>query len=100
MQVRSVAIACALALAVTTGAMAQSSVPGPGQQDGVVAQIDGAAGVVKLQDGRMYRVVGGTEIVAKGSPVSLEALQPGVYVTLTGAQPVVLRDGQYVVVPQ
>ena len=100
MQVRSVAIGCALVLAVTTGAMAQSSVPGPGQQDGVVAQVDSASGVVMLQDGRMYRVFTGTEIVSKGRPVSVGALQPGAYVTLTGAQPVVLREGQYVVVPQ
>jgi len=100
MQVRAVAIACALTLAVTTGVMAQSSVPAPGQQDGVVAQVDSSAGVVKLQDGRMYRVVTGTEIISKGLPVTLGALQPGAYVTLTGAQPVALRDGQYVVVPQ
>ena len=56
MTVRSVVAAGALVLAVATSAMAQSGVPGPGMQDGVVAQVDTAASVVKLQDGRMYRV--------------------------------------------
>jgi len=99
MRVRSVVTACALTLAVATGAMAQSSVPGPGMQDGVVAEVDSAAGVVKLQDGRMYRVASGTEIVVKGEPVPLGALRPGNYVTINGAQPVIYRDGQYVQVP-
>ena len=96
MTMRALMMAVALVLAVATGAMAQASVPGPGQQDGVVAQVDAAAGVVKLQDGRMYRVEKGTEIVMKGNPVPLTALQPGSYITLTKAQPVVIRDGQYV----
>jgi len=100
MQVRSVVTACALALVVTTTAMAQSSVPGPGMRDGVVAQVDAAAGVVKLQDGRMYRVQAGGEVVHKGNPISLEALRPGNYVTISGAQPVVFRDGQYVGAPR
>jgi len=85
---------------VATGAMAQSSVPGPGVKDGVVAEVDSTAGVLKLQDGRMYRVGQGAELVFKGNPISLEALRPGNYVTISGAQPVVYRDGQYVQIPR
>jgi hypothetical protein len=100
MRVRSVVTGCALALAVTTAAMAQSDVPGPGMQDGIVAQVDVSAGVVKLQDGRIYRVEPGGEIVFKGYPVPLGSLRPGNYVTISGAQPVAVRDGQYVQIPQ
>ena len=100
MRVRSVMMACALTLAVVTGAMAQSSVPGPGVKDGIVAAVDSTAGVLKLQDGRMYRVGQGAELVYKGNPISLDALRPGNYVTISGAQPVVYRDGQYVQLPQ
>ena len=100
MGVREVVTACALTLAMTTGAMAQSSVPAPGMQDGVVAQVDSAAGIVTLQDGRMFRVHPTTELVVKGNPARLDALRPGNYVTITGARPVIYRDGQYVEVPQ
>jgi len=96
MKMRAVVMACALTFAAAAGAMAQSSVPGPGMKDGVVAEVDSAAGVVKLQDGRMYRVASGTELVFKGVPVPLETLRPGNYVTINGAKPVVYRDGQYV----
>jgi hypothetical protein len=96
MTVRAVAMAFALTLTAATAAMAQSDVPGPGMQDGVVAQVDAANGVVKLEDGRMYRVGPGTEFVSKGYPTSLGSLQPGTYITISGAQPVIYRDGQYV----
>ena len=89
-------MAAAFMLTAATPAQAQSSVPGPGAQDGVVAQVDTAAGVVKLEDGRMFRLKAGAEIVYKGSPTPLGALRPGNYVTITGAEPVVYRDGQYV----
>jgi hypothetical protein len=96
MTVRSVAMAFALTLTAATGAMAQSDVPGPGMQDGIVAQVDTAAGVVKLEDGRMYHVEPGTELVSKGYSTPLSALRPGAYITISGAKPVIYRDGQYV----
>jgi len=96
MKLRALAMAGALTLAVATGAMAQSTVPNPGQPDGVVAQVDTQAGVVKLQDGRMYRVEPGTELVFKGYPTPLSALRPGNYIVISNARPVVFRDGQYV----
>jgi len=96
MKLRSVAMAWALTLAVATGVMAQSSVPNPGMRDGVVAEVDTQAGVVKLQDGRMYRVEPGTELVFKGYPTPLNALRPGNYITISGARAVISRDGQYV----
>jgi len=77
MKMRAVVMAWALTFAAAAGAMAQSSVPGPGMRDGVVAEVDSAAGVVKLQDGRMYRVASGTELVFKG-------VRPGNYVTING----------------
>ena len=96
MTVRSMAMAFALTVTAATAAMAQSDVPAPGMLDGIVAQVDTAAGVVKLEDGRMYRVEPGTEFVSKGSPTPLSSLRPGSYVTISGAQPVIYRDGQYV----
>ena len=96
MRVRAVAMAFALTLTAATAARAQSDVPAPGMQDGVVAQIDTAAGVVKLEDGRMYRVEPGTELVFKGYPTQLSALQPGSYITINGGQRVVYRNGGYV----
>jgi len=89
-------MACALTLTTAMAAMAQSSVPSVGMQDGVVAGVDTAASVVKLQDGRMFRLKPGAEIVYKGYPTPLGSLQPGSYVTISGAAPVVYRDGQYV----
>ena len=58
--------------------------------------VDTANGVVKLEDGRMYRVQPGTELVFKGYPTPLGALQPGSYITITGAQPVIYQNGQYI----
>ena len=92
MTVRAVAMACVLTLGVVTAAMAQSDVPGPGMEDGIVAQVDTAAGVVKLEDGRAYRVERGTEFVVKGQPTPLGALQPGNYITISGAQPVIPQN--------
>ena len=94
------ATAVALTLTVVTSALAQSSVPSPGMQDGIVAEIDAAAGVVKLEDGRMYRVKPGTEFVYRGSPTPLASLRPGNYVTISGGEPVIFRDGQYMQAPQ
>ena len=99
MRVRFVVTAFALTLVAATGAAAQSCVPSPGLKDGVVAQVDTAAGVIHLQDGRMYRVAPGAELVSRGNPVALGTLRPGTYVTINGGQPVILRDGQYVPAP-
>jgi hypothetical protein len=96
MRVRAVAMAFVLTLTAATAAMAQSDVPSPGMQDGVVAQVDIAAGVVKLEDGRMFREEPGSEFVYKGYPTPLGSLHPGNYVTISGAQPVIYRDGHYV----
>ena len=96
MRMRSVAMACALTLTVATGAMAQSDVPAPAMQDGIVAQVDTAAGVVTLRDGRMYQMEPGTALVSKGYPTPLSSLTDGDYITISGAKPVIYRDGQYV----
>ena len=75
-------------------ARAQSDVSG--LQDGIVAEADTAAGVVTLEDGRRFRRKPGTEIVYKGYWIPLGALRPGNYITISGAEPVVYRDGRYV----
>jgi hypothetical protein len=99
MTVRSLVMAFALTLTLTTAAAAQSDVPGPGMEDGVVAQIDTAAGVFQLEDGRIYRVQPGTELVYKGYPTPLSSLHAGDYITITNAQRLAYRDGQYVLIP-
>jgi hypothetical protein len=96
MRLRSVAAAIVLTLTAATAAMAQSDVPGPGMQDGVVASIDTAAGVVRLEDGRMYRQGPGTEFVYKGYPTPLGALRPGNYITISGGHEVINQNGHYV----
>jgi hypothetical protein len=95
MRLRSVAAAIALTLTAATAAMAQSDVPGPGMEDGVVASVDTAAGVVKLEDGRMFRQAPGTEFVYKGYPTPLGSLRPGNYITISGGHQVVNQNGQY-----
>jgi hypothetical protein len=96
MRLRSVAVAIALTLSAATAVMAQSDVPGPGMEDGIVASVDTAAGVVKLQDGRMYRQDGGTEFVYKGYPTPLGSLRPGNYITISGGHQVINQNGHYV----
>jgi hypothetical protein len=96
MRLRSVAAALALTLTAATAAMAQSDVPSPGMEDGVVAGVDTTAGVVKLEDGRMYRQDPGTEFVYKGYPAPLSSLRPGNYITISGAHQVIYQNGQYV----
>jgi len=87
-------MAVAFTLTVATSARAQSDVSG--LQDGIVAEADTAAGVVTLEDGRRFRRKPGTEIVYKGYWIPLGALRPGNYITISGAEPVVYRDGRYV----
>jgi len=103
MTVRSVtlrfAMAAALAFTAVSTARAQSDVPDPGMEDGIVAKVDTTAGVVTLQDGRMFRVKPGTELVHKGGPIPVDALVTGDYITITGAEAVDSRDGQYVRTP-
>jgi hypothetical protein len=100
MTVRAVVTASVITLVAVTGAWAQSDVPGPGDQDGVVARVDSAADVVQLADGRLFRVAPGTEILVRGAPTATARLTPGTNVIIRGGQEVEYRDGQYVPIPE
>jgi hypothetical protein len=66
---------------------------------GTVTRIDQPAQVIVFEDGRMYRVVpNNTVVLVDNRPMVYSALQPGTRITLRGGQPVMFRDGQYVVV--
>jgi hypothetical protein len=103
MRIRTVVVAFAMTLGTASGAVAQWDVPSPGFEDGVVARVDTAAGVLELQDGRMYRVARGTELVAQrglvseiGEPSQLDQLAAGQYVSIRGGEPVAKEGGRYI----
>ena len=100
MTVRAVVTASVITLAAVTGAWAQSDVPGPGDQDGVVARVDSAADVVQLADGRLFRLAPGTEFIVRGAPTAPARLLPGTNVIIRGGHEVEYRDGQYVPIPE
>lgn len=52
--------------------------------------------MVILEDGRMFGVTPATVIMSGGVPTKMTALQPGAVVVVRSAEPVALRDGQYV----
>lgn len=84
----------ALALAVVAGAHAQQV------WNGTVMRIDPGAGVIMFEDGRMLQTTADTVIISGNQRVMFGTLQPGTGVTVYGSQPVVLRDGRYVVIGQ
>ena len=61
-----------------------------------MARVNSAADVVRLRDGRLFRVVPGTEILVRGRPTPRTRLVPGSNVIIRGGQVVEYRDGQYV----
>jgi len=67
---------------------------------GVVVRTDAPARVIVLEEGQMFRVTGDNAILVDNQPVTLETLQPGTRVVIRPAQPVMLRDGTYVVVAE
>jgi hypothetical protein len=88
------ALACALVvLGLTVGV-----VPAQDIYVGTVTQIDQPAQVIVFDDGRMYRVVPNTVVLVDNQPMMYTTLQPGARVSLRGGQPVMFRDGQYVIV--
>lgn len=87
---RILVLTCALALVMT--AMAQEVVTG------TVARVDPGAGVVVLNDGRMFQTSSRSVMMVNGQPVTLDTLQPGTPIVLHSAAPVVYQNGEYVVV--
>jgi hypothetical protein len=88
------AVACAL---VVVG-LAASGAIGQDIYMGTITRVDQPARVVIFDDGRMYRVMPNTMLLANNQPVMYTTLQPGTYVVVRSGEPVVYRDGQYVVV--
>jgi hypothetical protein len=83
----------ALVLGVAALASAQ-----PAIESGTVVRIDPQSSVVMLDDGRMYRVTPSTVFLVDNRPAAFTMLRSGDRVVIQSADPVVYRDGQYVVV--
>src|SRR5262245_1474960 len=90
------ALACALVIAGL--GLAASAAIGQDVYIGTVTRIDQPARVVIFDDGRMYRVVPTTAFLVNDRPMVYTTLQPGTRVVVRGGEPVMFRDGQYVVV--
>jgi len=87
-------VICALVLLAVTGVAAQQVVTG------TVVRIDQPAHVVILDNGQMYRATPQTVFLINDRPTNFAAVQPGTRVVFHSAQPVVYREGQYVVMAQ
>jgi hypothetical protein len=88
----------ALACALVVIGLAASAAVGQDVYVGTITRTDGPHQVIIFNDGRMYRVMPGTMLLVNDQPIVYPSLQPGTGVTVRGGQPVVFRDGQYVVV--
>jgi hypothetical protein len=67
---------------------------------GTVVRIDPTASVVVLDNGTMYQTTPQTVFLVNNSPTNLAALAPGTPVVVQYGQPVMYRDGRYVVMTQ
>jgi hypothetical protein len=63
---------------------------------GIVSAYDPKANVVVLTDGRMVQLSSKSAILVNGMPSTPAQLRPGMPVTISGVNPVVYRDGRYV----
>ena len=84
-----------LVLLGVSGVAAQQVVTGT-VVSGTVVRIDQPAGVVVLDSGQMYRATPQTVFLVNNRPMSFTTIQPGTPVVVQYAQPVMYRDGQYV----
>ena len=85
---------CALTALVVSGVSAQQVVTG------TIVRIDQPAGVIVLDNGQMYQATSETVVLVNTQPTAMTAVAPGTPVVLHSAQPVVLRDGRYVLLTQ
>lgn len=83
----------ALVLGVAALASAQTAV-----ESGTIVRIDPQSSVVMLEDGRMYRVTPSTVFTVDNRPAAFTMLRAGDRVVIQSGEPVVYRNGQYVVV--
>jgi hypothetical protein len=88
--------ACALVLLAVTGVSAQ--VVSGIVVSGTVVRVDQPSGVIVLDSGQMYRATPQTVFLVNNRPMSFSTIQPGTPVVVQYAQPVIYRDGQYVLV--
>jgi len=86
--------ACALVLLAVTAVTAQQVVTG------TVVRIDQPAGVVVLDNGLMYQTTPQTVFLVNNQPTAFTTIAPGTPVVVQYAQPVVFREGRYVVMAQ
>ena len=86
--------ACTLVLGLTLAAGADEVITG------TVVRVDEHAGVIVLDDARMYRVADGGAVLVDSQAMELREVEPGTRVVIRSGQPVEYRDGQYVVITQ
>jgi len=82
-----------LVLGVAAFAWAQVAV-----ESGTVVRIDPQSSVVMFDDGRMYRVTPNTVLMIDNRPTTFTMLRAGDRVVVQSAEPVIYREGRYVVV--
>ena len=95
MRSRIAILATLLVLGTAISAAAQITVE---PSTGTIVRIDPQSNVVMLDDGRMYRVTPSTVFLVDNRPAAFTMLRSGDRVVIQSADPVVYRDGQYVVV--
>lgn len=88
----------ALACALVVIGLAASGAIGQDVYSGTVTRIDQPARVIIFEDGRMYRVAPSTMLLVDDRPMIYSSLQPGSRVVVRAGEPVMFREGQYVVV--
>src|SRR5262249_14266122 len=64
---------------------------------GTIVRIDPQSSVVMLEDGRMYRVTPSTVFLVDNGPTTFATLRPGERVAIQGGEPVMYREGRYIV---
>ena len=86
---------CATALVVGIVAVASTNVT----DSGTVVSVDHGSSVVRLEDGRMYRMTSATVVLVDDRPTSLTGLRRGQRVVIEAGEPVILREGRYIALP-
>ena len=86
--------ACAFILLAVTAVTAQQVITG------TVVRVDQPAGVVVLDSGQMYQATPQTVFLVNNQPATFATLAPGTPVVVQYGQPVVWREGRYVVMNQ
>jgi hypothetical protein len=84
----------------TTTVTTVTAPPVVASANGIVAAYDPKADVVVLRDGRMVQLTSKSAILVNGMPSTPEQLRPGMSVMISAVNPVVYRDGRYVLFNQ